>query len=374
MLRIDFNNGWTVEKEGNPASVLNVTLPYDAMAHEARNKDAITGAAGGYFPGGSYTYTKKFSVPDEAKGENWYVEFEGAYLDTYVYLNKSFVMSNHSGTRGFVADLTAYLQYGQENLLEVTVRNDVQPNSRWYTGSGLYRPVWLYKGGSIRIAKDGVRISTPEVEPEVSKVTIAVSIENKLANSTKVRLQIMLKDESGEAVCTEECPVSLFPEESPVIVRNLYVRDAKLWSLDEAHLYTCEVNILQDDVLIDSSKEQFGIRHIQMDPVKGLRINGERVLLRGSCIHADHGILGAAVFKDAEERKVWLSKKAGFNALRIAHQSASRELLEACDKYGMLLMEESFDQWNVPNHDRHHQYLSFRFTLFLYICAILSFY
>ena len=104
MLRTEFNNGWTVEKEGNPASVRSVTLPYDAMVHEARHKDAITGAAGGYFPGGSYTYKKKFSVPGEATGENWYVEFEGAYLDSYVYLNKSFVMSNHSGTRGFVAD------------------------------------------------------------------------------------------------------------------------------------------------------------------------------------------------------------------------------------------------------------------------------
>ena len=350
MLKIDFNHGWTVEKEGSPASVRRVTLPFDAMVHEARNKDVVTGAAGGYFPGGSYIYTKKFPVPAEAEGENWYVEFEGAYLDSFVYLNKSFVMSNHSGTRAFTADLTPYLQYGQENLLEVTVRNDAQPNSRWYTGSGLYRPVWLYKGGSVRIAKDGVRISTPEVEPEVSKVTVSVSIDNGLPVTRKIRLQILLKNEENETVCTEECPVTLFPGESPVIIRNLYLRNAKLWSLDEPNLYTCEVNILQDSIQTDSSKEQFGLRHIQMDPVKGLRINGKRVLLRGSCIHADHGILGAAVVRDAEERKVLLSKKAGFNALRIAHQSASRELLEACDKYGMLLMEESFDQWNVPKN------------------------
>lgn len=327
-----------------------VTLPHDAMVHEERNREAVTGAAGGYYPGGSYVYTKNFLVPKEASGESWFVEFEGAYLDSYVYLNKSFVMSNHSGNRGFVADLTSYLRPGQENQLEVTVRNDAQPNSRWYTGSGLYRPVWLYRGGNIRIAIDGVRITTPEVEPEVSKVTVAVSIDNRLSGTARVRIQTVLKDEEGISVCTEECPVTLFPGESPVITRNLYVRDAKLWSLEEPHLYICEVRILQDGILLDSAQERFGIRHIQMDPVKGLRLNGKRVLLRGSCIHADHGILGAAIFPDAEERKVLLSKKAGFNALRIAHQSASKDLLNACDKYGMLLMEESFDQWHVPKN------------------------
>lgn len=350
MLKTDFNCGWKVAKEGDPAQPKAVTLPHDAMIHEARSRDAVTGAAGGYFPGGSYVYTKSFYVPVEAAGETWLLEFEGAYLDSYVYLNKSFVMSNHSGTRGFTADLTPYLKPDGENLLEVTVRNDTQPNSRWYTGSGLYRPVWLYRGGSIRIATDGVRITTPEVEPEVSKVTVAVSIENRLTCTSKVRLQTVLKDGEGKAVCTEECPVTLFPGESPVISRNFYVRDAKLWSLEEPNLYSCEVRIWQDEVILDSALERFGIRHIQMDPVKGFRLNGKRVLLRGSCIHADHGVLGAAVFADAEERRVQLCKKAGFNALRIAHQSASKSLLDACDKYGMLLMEESFDQWHTSKN------------------------
>lgn len=350
MLRIDFNHDWNIAKEGSPDKAQPVTLPHDAMVHEERNQDAVTGAAGGYFPGGRYLYTKKFFVPKEAAGESWLVEFEGACLDSYVYLNKSFVLSNHSGNRGFVADLTPYLKPGQDNLLEVTVRNDNQPNSRWYTGSGLYRPVWLYRGGDVRIAMDGVRITTPEAEQEVSKVTIAVSIENKLTNTATVRLQTVLKNGEGETVCTEECPVTLFPGESPVITENLYVRDAKLWSLEEPYLYICEIRILQEAALLDSALERFGIRHIQMDPVKGLRLNGKRVLLRGSCIHADHGILGAAVFRDAEERKVLLSKKAGFNALRIAHQSASKDLLDACDQYGMLLMEESFDQWHIPKN------------------------
>lgn len=253
MLRIDFNHGWKVAKEGNSSQAQPVTLPHDAMVHEARDEKAATGAAGGYFPGGSYLYTKKFAVSAEAAGESWLVEFEGAYLDSYVYLNKSFVLSNHSGNRGFVADITPYLRYGQENLLEVTVRNDAQPNSRWYTGSGLYRPVWLYRGGSVRIAMDGVRIATPEVEPEVSKVTVAVSIENRLTDTTKVRLQTVLKNEEGETACEDECPVTLFPGESPVITRHLYVRDARLWTLEEPNLYTCEVRILREGTVQDET-------------------------------------------------------------------------------------------------------------------------
>ncbi len=350
MLKENFNRNWTVGKLNDPTKTISVTLPYDAMVHEERDKNAATGAAEGYFPGGNYIYTKKFSVPEDASGESWFLKFEGAFRDSTVCLNKNFVMANHSGTREFVANLTPYLKVGQENLLEVTVKNDSQPNSRWYTGSGIYRPVWLYKGGSVRIALDGVRITTPEAEPEVSKVTVSVQIVNGLSSTEKIRMQIILKDGEGKNACEEECPVTLFPGESPVIRQNLYVRNAKLWSLEEPNLYTCEVHILKNETLLDSTSDRFGIRHIQMDPVKGLRLNGKRVMLRGSCIHPDNGILGAADFADAAERRVLISKKAGFNALRIAHQGASPELLDACDKYGMFLLEESFDQWHTSKN------------------------
>lgn len=345
MIREDFNGNWTFAKEGKESETVAVTLPHDAMIWEKRSENADTGTAGGFYPGGNYLYTKKFQIPEDAVGESWIVEFEGAYLDSYVFLNKCFVLSNHSGARGFVADLTPYLKYGEENVLEVKVRNDAQINARWYTGSGLYRPVWLYRGGDIRVDLSGIRIETPEVEPEVSKVQVTVPIYNRTNRTKTIRLNTLLKDMDGEVVCQENQPVTLFPQESPIIVQQLYLRDGKLWSTEEPNLYNCEVQLLDGDVVLDQTSEHFGLRHIQMDPVKGLRINGQKVLLRGSCIHQDHGILGAAEFYDAEERKVRLSKEAGFNALRIAHQSSSKALLDACDKYGMLLMEESFDQW-----------------------------
>ena len=353
MLKQDFNKDWMFIKDGSTFGAQKVTLPHDAMIHEARSEQAVTGAAGGYFPGGCYTYTKKFTVPREAEGQQWLVEFEGAYLDNYVYLNKCFVLANHSGHRAFTADLTPYLVFGADNVLEVQVKNDTLPNVRWYSGSGIYRPVWLYKGRDVHILQNGVRITTPEVETDVSKVSVDVAIINKLSRTKKIRLSVCLKAANGETACTEEFPVTLFPEESPVITVPLYVRDAKLWSLENPHIYTCEVRLYDDDALLDEATEHFGIRHVQMDPVKGLRLNGERIRLRGSCIHPDHGILGTAAFKDAEARKVQLCKAAGFNALRIAHQSASVALLDACDKYGVLLMEESFDQWHQPKtpHD-----------------------
>lgn len=346
MLKQDFNQDWIFTKEDKTAQPCKVTLPHDAMICEARGEQVITGAAGGYFPGGNYTYTKKFMVPEEDGGRQWLVEFEGAYLDSYVYLNKCFVMSNHSGHRAFTADLSPYLEFGKENVLEVQVKNDTVPNVRWYSGSGLYRPVWLYKAGDVHIPINGVRITTPDVERDVSKVVVTVAIENRLRRTQKIRLAVCLKDADGATASSENYPVTLFPEESPVITVPLYVRDARLWSLDDPYLYTCEVQLLDDERVMDETVEHFGIRRVQIDPVKGLRLNGERIQLKGSCIHQDHGIIGNADFADAQERKIRLSKAAGFNALRIAHQSASRALLEACDKYGVLLMEESFDQWH----------------------------
>lgn len=348
MIKQDFNQNWTFSKEDQTVQACKITLPHDAMIFEARSKDAATGAGGGYFPGGSYVYTKTFRVPEAAAGQQWLVEFEGAYLDSYVHLNKCFVTSNHSGHRGFMADLTPYLEFGKENVLEVQVKNDHLPNSRWYSGSGLYRPVWLYQGGDVHMPPDGVRITTPEVETDVSKVVVTVDIENRLRCTRKIRLSVCLKDADGAVACTDNYPVTLFPDESPEITIPLYVRNARLWSLESPSLYTCEVQLLYDGQVLDTSVERFGIRHVQMDPVKGLRLNGERILLRGSCIHQDHGILGTADFADAQARKVQLTKAAGFNTIRIAHQSASKALLDACDTYGVLLMEESFDQWHQP--------------------------
>lgn len=351
MRRENFNTNWRFYKESSPADVQEVWLPHDAMILEEKREENPTAGAGGYFSGGVYYYEKSFEVPLEAKEEKWILEFEGIYKDAYIYLNQRFIASNHSGYRGFYVDLKDYIRPGETNNIKIKVCNDTMKNSRWYSGSGIYRPVWLWKSGNIHIALDGLRIDTPEVEPEVSQVRVSVSLKHTNQHTTKVRLHTKIYEQSGAIVHTASVPVTLFSGENPVITQRLYMRDVKLWSPDHPNLYHCEVTICnEDEQCMDHLEDDFGIRHIQMDPVKGIRINGKSVLLRGSCIHHDNGILGAATYYDAEERRIAISKAAGFNAIRIAHQPASKSMLAACDRLGMLLMEESFDMWNRPKN------------------------
>lgn len=294
----------------------------------------------------------------------WILEFEGAYRDTVVTLNGQPVCENHMGTMGLYADLTPFLAFDCENEIVVTVQNDRIPNARWYTGSGILRPVWLYTGPRTRISHKGLRVSTPEVAEDVSLVRVETPVLNGYDGIAHVRLDTIIFDKTGFEVCRESTPVTLFPGENPVITQRLYMRSANLWSPQSPTLYTCQVTLREDIPMksmaeyqawktgrlpkkpeLDRESAVFGIRHIQLDPVYGLRINGQKFLLRGACIHADHGLLGGAVLPGAELRRVQRLKEAGFNAVRIAHQPAAKSLLDACDQEGMLLMEETFDIW-----------------------------
>ena len=354
MRKIAFNDNWLFLREGGntPSPVV---LPHDAMIWEHRDKNAPSQGAGAYFPGGVYTYTKEFSLPSN-QWDTCLLELEGAYRDCSVFLNNNFVTSNHLGSLGFFADLTPYLQ-ADKNRLEVKVSNDTQRNCRWYSGSGLYRPTWLWTGGPVHIPPDSLRLSTPEVSQEVSQIKLELQVVNRLRRQTTVRALVTLRDSKGDSVCTRNLPITLFPGENPSLIWNLYLRNGTLWSPDSPYLYTCTVELWQEEILLDSIQETFGLRHIQFDPVQGMRLNNHPIHLRGCCIHEDNGILGTADFASAVERKVHLLKEAGFNALRIAHQPATKNLLICCDKVGMLLLEESFDAWthtkNVHDQGEH---------------------
>lgn len=357
MKKINFNDAWLFKKEissmmgelteGNSAVETMVTLPHDAMVMEPRNEKNPSGNAGGFYPGGDYCYTKTFSVPQEDEGKTYVLEFEGIYNRGRLYVNGSYVDSVHYGYTRLISDITPYLNYGADNVVMVKVTNSDVPNSRWYTGSGLYRPVSLYIGEDIRIPVDGLRVSTPDVSEDVSLVCTEIPVEYDGKRARSIRVNTILKDAKGNTVASESTPVTLFSGNIPVVKQRIYLRDAKLWSLEHPDLYFCEVELLEGDERKDTASTVFGIRRIQLDPVNGLRLNGEPVLLRGSCIHHDNGAVGAATFARAEERRVELSKAAGFNALRIAHNTASKALLDACDRIGMLVMDESFDMWNT---------------------------
>ncbi|MDF2674461.1 MAG: glycoside hydrolase, partial [Clostridiales bacterium] len=244
------------------------------------------------------------------------------------------------------ADLTPYLKYGEENTVLVKVSNGNIPNSRWYTGSGSCRPVYLLNGGAIRIAPDGLRITTPEASTDISLVETDVKIVYDGKVTKKIYVCTEIKDQQGKVVASESTPVTLYAGKVPSIHQKIYVRNAKLWSVEAPNLYSCEVKLMMGEEILDEAVSSFGIRHIQFDPMYGLRINGEKVLLRGACIHHDNGVIGACSFPWAEERRVAKLKEAGFNSIRVSHNSAPKSLLDACDSLGMLVVEESFDMWN----------------------------
>ena len=344
MRKENFCTGWTVrplpDEQWAP-----VRLPHDAMIHELRQQQNPSGAGGGYFPGGVYVYEKRFLVPPQAGAEAWVLEIEGAMRDAEVRLNDTLLVENHSGYRGFFVPLESALRPGEENRLQITVRNDEQPNSRWYSGAGLYRPVWLHTGGQTHIPPQGLRIDTPQVEQAVSAIRLQVKIRHRDGQDETLTMQVVIQDRQGQTVYKSLCPVTLFAEEDADVTRRIYLRDAALWSPEDPQLYTCHVTLLRGDTPVDSTQSTFGIRHLQLDPLHGLRLNGKPLLLRGGCVHHDNGILGAATFADAEWRRVALCKEAGFNALRMAHHPMSKAMLEACDALGMLVWEETFDTW-----------------------------
>lgn len=306
MKRFDFNQSWHCN--GMP-----VSLPHDAQITEKRSKDASDGGHG-YFPGGVYTYEKTFTAPAEWAGKKVIIEFEGVYRNCTVSLNDKGIGGHKYGYTTFALPLES-LNYGGENKLTVVADNAQLPNSRWYTGSGIYRPVWLYVGDTERIEYRGVKITTISIKPTIVKVEVNATAEAKV--------EIL----DGETVVASGAP------------GEITIPNAKLWSDESPKLYTCRVTVGSDVV-----EERFGIREIKWSNM-GLFINGKETLLRGGCIHHDNGILGAATYDESEWRRVRIMKEAGFNALRMAHNPASRAILEACDYYGMYVMDETFDMW-----------------------------
>ena len=356
MIKQDFNRNWTVQKLvsdltedtlGTPdvQKKYKVTLPHDAMIFENRDGKNPSGGACGYYQGGDYEYTKSFYVEEVEADQTFILEFEGIYNRGYIYVNGALAGSVHYGYTGIFIDITSYLYYGAENVITVKAVNSDVPNSRWYTGSGIYRPVSLYKGGNIRIDANGLRISTPEVSAELA----AVKVETLIKYDAKTRKTVAVKSEimtsNGHIVAEETSQVSLFSQAETSQTQRIYVKEPALWSDKQPNLYRCKVTIYDGDKELDSAESTFGIRKLELNPIEGLKINGEKVLLRVGCIHHDNGPVGAAAFGRAEERRIELLKDAGFNSVRISHNSSSKALLDACDRIGMLVMEESYDTW-----------------------------
>ena len=356
MKKLSFNENWSVKKavtdmtaqltgEGIASAPVQVDLPHDAMIAENRDPKSPGGSAYGYYVGGDYEYTKTLNVAAEDADKTFILEFEGIFNRGRVYVNGALAGSVHYGYTSLSVDITPHLIFGGDNTVLVKVTNSDIASSRWYTGSGLYRPAWLYVGGAARIAHNGVKITTPDVCPKISTVATEIKLAYDGKIQKKVAVKTVVKCACGCVVAEEVTPVTLFAGSDKTVKQRIYVKDAKLWSTEDPNLYTCEVTLLEGEEVLDSTSETFGIRSIKINPVDGITLNGQPILLRGGCVHHDNGPVGSANFDAAEERRIRILKEAGFNSVRVSHNSTSKALLKACDKLGMLVMEEIYDIW-----------------------------
>ena len=330
-MKLNWNDNWTFWKEDSNNKQM-VTLPHDAMIHEQRTSNAGGGSAVGFYPGGIYYYEKKFTVTKEQLEQCITVEFEGIYKNAEIYVNGILTQKAAYGYTPIFLPFTNCLKEG-ENTLLVKTDNANQPDSRWYTGAGIYRPVWLHIQPKEHIEIEGVKIHTRSISP----AEIEVSVEK--TSGTAV---IDILDARGDGVVRKA-------KEGRILVPN-----AKLWSEDNPYLYTAKVTLVADNgEEVDAVEEKFGIRTISWNP-QGFYVNGKNTLLRGGCLHHDNGVLGACAYDESEDRRICILKENGFNAIRSSHNPCSKAVLKACDKYGVYVMDESWDMWY--NHKSKYDY------------------
>ena len=337
MESLDFNENWTYKHLNSSEKPIPVTLPHDAMLYEERKESNPGGGNICWFAGGEYLYEKSFFLSEDMAENHVEFDFEGVYRNAEVYINGEKAGGCAYGYTDFTVDGDRFLKYGEENRIQVAVHNEKQPNSRWYTGSGIYRPVRMLTGPKEHIMADGVRIRTISINPAV------VEVETRTTGSGMVQVEIL---ERETAVAKAEAQI-----QGGKAVCRMTVPKARLWEPGHPWLYTCRVSFQED-----SAEERFGIRMLEWDREKGLSINGNRVILRGACIHHDNGLLGACCYPDAEERKVGILMENGYNAIRSAHNPCSRALLDACDRLGMLVMDEFVDCWYI--HKTEYDYVN----------------
>ena len=323
--------GWTCRHLGDTAPGKPVTLPHDAMLAEPRTALSAGGTNTGWYEGYDYEYQRTLTVPENELADTHILEFEGVYHNAEVWLNGQKAAFRPYGYTNFYVDCAPYLHAG-ENELRVIARNADQPNSRWYSGAGIYRPVQLWTARGAHITLNGVKIRTLSLDPAVVEVRV------KTTAPGTVRLMVddlpaVQQESDGEAVFT------------------LTLDNARLWTPETPNLYTCRVNFADDVVT-----ETFGVRKVEWG-TDGFLLNGKRYIIQGACIHHDNGLLGAVCDPDAVARKVRLLKENGYNAIRSAHNPCSKALLTECDRQGMLVMDEYIDHWYI--HKTEHDYVDY---------------
>lgn len=341
MEKLSFNRDWTFFKDGHEETSKTIDLPHDAMISEPRDPECKNGMNTGFFPGGKYWYVKAFEVPRQYENKSVVFEFEGVYRNAEVSINGEKAAYRPYGYISFYVPASKYLKTGGQNVLKVFVDNADEPNSRWYSGSGIYRPVTMYILDPMHIDLNGVKVRTLSYSP--AKIEVKETVVNGLDadQEFEITTEILF---GGKVMAGDTQTASAYANGKAEIVIPFEIPAAHLWNAAHPDLYQCRAKLSSGDELV----QDFGIRRIEWGSKKGFRINGETVKLAGACIHHDNGPLGACAFQSAEERRIRILKEQGFNAIRSSHNPCSKAVLDACDRYGMYVMDEYADMWFIP--------------------------
>ncbi len=335
-----FDAGWqfTHTVNGQTSASKTVDLPHDWDIYEGPNpQTGATGTGGGWYPGGEGEYRKVFETEgSKLEGKLVKLHFEGVYQKAMVFINGQKAGQHEYGYTPFTVDITPYLfKDKRQNEVVVKVNNSEQPNCRWYSGSGIYRHVWLQTMPALHIAENGVFVTTSDVSRGNATVTAEVCIANESGSNRDVMVVV-----SGS-----QLSVNVPAKQTKTVKTSFEVRNPQLWSPDEPYLYTTKVELKESGTTIDIQSVKYGIRTISYDAEKGFMLNNNPMTINGACVHHDDGALGAMAFDAAEIRKVRQMKEAGFNLIRTSHNPTTRAFLDACDSIGMLVIDEAFDGW-----------------------------
>jgi beta-galactosidase len=353
---LDVPHDWSIEDLPGPqlegagsiwteGAVPLKTGPFDAYGSEGQ-------IATGWTVGGVGWYRKAFDKPKVADGGQVELRFEGVYMNCVVWINGVKLGSHPYGYTPFAFDVTPHLKEGR-NIVAVKVNNTGR-NSRWYSGSGIFRKVWLKVGGDLRFPEFGVSVTTPQVAKDAATVNLDVTVENGAAAARKATVCVRLLDEAGAAAGEATVPVTVGAHGKAIATCSIKVSNPKLWSPAEPNLYRAEIVVESAGEAGDATALNLGIRKVEIDAAGGLRINGAPLKLQGGCVHHDNGVLGSACIPRAEERRVQTLKASGYNAIRTSHNPPSRDFLDACDRVGMVVIDEAFDCWEAGKNPQDY--------------------
>lgn len=325
-------------------------LPHDWSIEGKLDQKNPMGGAGGYFPAGIGWYRKSFNVPLSWKGKRVSIYFEGVYMNAEVFINGKSLGVHPYGYTSFFYDLTPYLMVNKENSIAVRVDNSQQINCRWYSGSGIYRHVSLMVTEPVHMGQWGTVIATPDVSAEKATVQVKTLVKNETNLPQSIVLSTLLTDKTAKSAGNQEVTVELLPNNEKEVIQTITVNQPKLWTPETPNLYQVQISIKQGGKTIDKIKNTFGIRSIKFSAENGFQLNGKTIKINGGCVHHDNGCLGAAAYDRAEERRVQLLKNAGFNLVRTSHNPPSEAFLNACDRLGLLVIDEAFDGWKASKN------------------------